>query len=487
MNTTQTTTATTTVVQTNQTLNPPSTNTSNNTPSNSRAVNKWSRNGYGSTPTATGKFSPEESGIIRDAILRFCEARSIEPARLCSECEHKAELKGAWMEIAKCLPMRSVQAVYRHGLRQLHPFKRGPWSEEECMQLLELVARVGKKWALIQAKMNRSADSCRDKHREIGQNAEFVRGRWTPVEQELLIRVVWEFCVRTYPNAVLLRALDLHSDADEYSTTVTVDHVDASSTTAAHYQEVGDVHHVSTEEVVVVEGDAFTSAANLVADIFPPNLNLKKLGKIVEDYGKAGTIPWSNISRRMGNRSRLSCFKKWQKLIGVVKSDRPADRVLSGTTVSKSILAQVSQETNVSNRHEECVVAQAVATVNANLDAEIQGLMSNPPALDVSIAERQRQWAQEKAASSTAADIDFASLQQHAQAITDEDFVLLDQLIRLQMHNSDEIAWDALVHSQGAFARWVQITAEEGVDYRRSVYDSAKEIMARWKMGLHLV
>lgn len=28
-------------------------------------------------------------------------------------------------------------------------------------------------------------------------------------------------------------------------------------------------------------------------------------------------IPWSTISKRMGKRSRLSCFKKWQKMTGI--------------------------------------------------------------------------------------------------------------------------------------------------------------------------
>jgi len=93
--------------------------------------------------------------------------------------------------------------------------------------------------------------------------------------------------VKTYPNAVLLRALDLHSDADVYSTAVTVDSADVNSTTAAHYQEVADVHHVSTEEVV----EAFTSAANLVADIVPPNLNLKNWAKSWRITAKLGPYP----------------------------------------------------------------------------------------------------------------------------------------------------------------------------------------------------
>lgn len=130
--------------------------------------NKWAKNGYGA-PIArqTGKFSKVESEIVRSAIEEYCTAKQISVARLCSEHEHKSELKGAWMEIARHLPERSVQSVYRHGIRRCHPFKRGAWSEEECRSLVELVNTVGKKWAAIQNKLNRSADSCRDKVREI--------------------------------------------------------------------------------------------------------------------------------------------------------------------------------------------------------------------------------------------------------------------------------------------------------------------------------
>ena len=47
------------------------------------------------------------------------------------------------MEIAKRLPHRTVQSVYRHGLRQLYPFKRGQWTEVECERLEELVQEHG--------------------------------------------------------------------------------------------------------------------------------------------------------------------------------------------------------------------------------------------------------------------------------------------------------------------------------------------------------
>lgn len=42
---------------------------------------------------------------------------------------------------------------------------------------------------------------------------------------------------------------------------------------------------------------------------------MKDLGKFVEE--ERIQIPWSKISNLMGKRSRLSCFKKWQKMTGL--------------------------------------------------------------------------------------------------------------------------------------------------------------------------
>jgi hypothetical protein len=148
------------------------------------------------------------------------------------------------MEIAKRLPHRSVQSVYRHGIRQLHPFKRGAWSEQETAVLTELVQRMGKKWSAIQTKLNRSADACRDKYREMSD--EYVKGRWKDQEMELLKRLVRE-------------------------------HLNVNAAT-----------------------------------------DMKSLGRMVEEQNIQ--IPWSTISKRIGKRSRLSCFKKWQKMAGLLSA-----------------------------------------------------------------------------------------------------------------------------------------------------------------------
>jgi hypothetical protein len=68
---------------------------------NASNENKWAKNnGFGVTGSVTqqktGKFSREESEIVRKAVEDFCSMKQITVARLCSECDHKAELKGKY-------------------------------------------------------------------------------------------------------------------------------------------------------------------------------------------------------------------------------------------------------------------------------------------------------------------------------------------------------------------------------------------------------
>eukprot|EP00591_Stephanopyxis_turris_P012671 CAMPEP_0195509940 /NCGR_PEP_ID=MMETSP0794_2-20130614/2727_1 /TAXON_ID=515487 /ORGANISM="Stephanopyxis turris, Strain CCMP 815" /LENGTH=534 /DNA_ID=CAMNT_0040637275 /DNA_START=48 /DNA_END=1652 /DNA_ORIENTATION=+ len=244
--------------------------------------NKWSKNGFGqSCPRAplNGKFSPEESLLVRASIQQYCQSHNISPGRLCSECDHKAELKGAWMEIARALPHRTVQSVYRHGLRQLHPFQRGPWSDEECSRLYELVQTLGKKWSTIQSKLNRSADSCRDKYREMSRD--YIKGRWKEEETKLLLRLVSEFL-----------KLPPMSQSDAQNAMAAVAAVEAASCFSCPRGPP------STQSKLPLE---------MAAEV-----------KRINDKCEAEqiTIPWSVISKRMVNRSRLSCFRKWENMSG---------------------------------------------------------------------------------------------------------------------------------------------------------------------------
>jgi hypothetical protein len=208
--------------------------------------NKWNRNGYGQAIEPTiGKFSAEESNTVKTAVERYCSTHGVTTARLCSESDNRTDhLRGAWMDIAKELPHRTVQSVYRHGLRLMHPFKRGAWDEKETNELLLLVTTHGKKWSEIQNKLNRSADSCRDKYREFHTN--FTKGKWKVRES---------------------KELEMH---------------------VRKVLEVGD------------------------------DVPLADLGKLVEH--ESVNVPWSTISEKMKNRSRLSCFKRFQQITGMKKT-----------------------------------------------------------------------------------------------------------------------------------------------------------------------
>lgn len=254
---------------------------------------------------------------MRAAVEEYCNTKQITVSRLCSECDHKAELKGAWMEISKRLPHRSVQSVYRHGIRQCHPFKRGAWSEQEVATLQDMVTRLGKKWSAIQAKLNRSADSCRDKYREMSD--EFVKGRWKEEETETLKQLIRDYLVQ-----------------------------------------------------------ATNGAMSYIQD-------MKDLGKFVEEHNIQ--IPFSTISKSMGKRSRLSCFKKWQKMTGLFspmdsypkreKTDfhefPDAKRAkLEGTAASSTTSAApvVGERREPATAGEAAAAAAAAAAVSAALDAE---------------------------------------------------------------------------------------------------------------------
>lgn len=319
----------------------------------------------------TGKFTKDETEILRQAVEEYCTLRSISVARLCSECDHKAELKGAWTEIAKSLPHRSVQSIYRHGLRQLHPFKRGAWTADECEVLVDLVTRMGKKWSMISAKINRSADSCRDKFREMDDT--FVRGRWKDEETERLKTLIREH-------------LQMDHTAD-----------------------------------------------------------MKDLGKMVEQEGLK--IAWSVISKRMGNRSRLSCFKKWQKMTGIYS---PSDQELVAPSLVRQQLQQQQERFDNGNsiKDEKSVDQQtlvdAQAALTAGSAAAIAGGMVNSEA--------------------------------------DLDLILLSELAESNASRSLDIDWESL-RVENAQERWQMIVEE----FQSNTADDSVLAMALSDIAQHIL
>ena len=165
-----------------------SSKTNNNSNNNNNKLDKtWYRNGYGMIVNEPnhGQFTTTESNQIREAILSYCTEHNVSTNQICSDIDVRSdELRGAWRKIAQVLGNRTVQSVYRHGLRIMHPFKRGKWTDEEVVLLKELVSKHGKRWALIQKELQRSSESCRDKYRETSVG--YRKGTWLEEESNLL-------------------------------------------------------------------------------------------------------------------------------------------------------------------------------------------------------------------------------------------------------------------------------------------------------------
>jgi len=343
--------------------------------------NKWNKNGFGQGDATmsmrTGKYTKEETATIIDAVKDYCAMKQITVSRLCSECDHKADLKGSWMEIAKCLPNRPVQSVYRHGLRQLHPFKRGAWSDEEVEMLIGLVAQVGKKWAHIQAKLVRSADSCRDKYRELDDS--FIRGRWKENETEQLKRLIREY-LRVDPTA-----------------------------------------------------------------------DMKGVGKMVE--AEDIKIPWSVISKRMGKRSRLSCFKKWQKMTGLYS---PCDM--------HRIHIPIDSTNNVEHLH-----PNSQLTNNKHFDAISPILDEGVPATDPKSQLHANVMAALPSGHPSSADTATTSLGGgsvvgkipicNTDETGDIDVYLLSELVSLDISKASDMSWEDL-RVENAQERWYELLEE---------------------------
>ncbi|CAN0039465.1 unnamed protein product, partial [Ectocarpus sp. 12 AP-2014] len=138
----------------------------------------------------SGKYSNTESKIVVDAIKSYASANAITVESLCQDGSRSVGSKRAWLSIANCLPDRSVQSIYRHGIRQLHGMKMGPWTDEEVAQLKLLVSTHGKKWSEIGKKVGRSADACRDKNRELISTPQ--EGPWTEQEEKLLNKLIMD-------------------------------------------------------------------------------------------------------------------------------------------------------------------------------------------------------------------------------------------------------------------------------------------------------
>lgn len=160
-------------------------------PQTDSRVNIWSLNGFGEPVFTGGMYSSDESRTLDANVKNYCASKNLTLSQLCGGHDHiihNKSARGAWTEIAQCLPHRTVISVYRRALRQFHGFTKGKWEEEEEHLLFRLVELHGSRWSTIQDILGRSATDCRWKFEDL-QN-EYERGQWSMKSVELMLKAV---------------------------------------------------------------------------------------------------------------------------------------------------------------------------------------------------------------------------------------------------------------------------------------------------------
>mmetsp|Transcript_62 Transcript_62/g.131 ORF Transcript_62/g.131 Transcript_62/m.131 type:complete len:483 (-) Transcript_62:1680-3128(-) len=160
-------------------------------PDSDSLVNIWSLNGFGQPVLTGGMYQSDEARTLEQTIKNYCASKNVSLSQLCGgedHTVHNKSVRGAWQEIAQCLPHRTVLSVYRRALRQCHSMTRGAWSKEEVASLFNLADLHGHRWKIIQDKLGRSATDCRVKFFDL--NEKFQRGKWSVKNIDLLLRKV---------------------------------------------------------------------------------------------------------------------------------------------------------------------------------------------------------------------------------------------------------------------------------------------------------
>jgi len=280
-----------------------------------------SHNAFGQECTApkNGKWSKEEAEKLVDVIRECCANRQVDSEALLNGDQ---KIKGIWEDVAKSFPHRPVNSVYRKGLRVIQSTKNktGPWSEIEKSKLLALVTQYGKKWAKISTILGRSGDACFDKYRTI--NWDYESGPWSDADIEKLLKLVEEY------------------STEEVMPWTTISKRMGNRNRLSCFKKWKNMYRM---------GIFAYNLANKNEGATDPwsDADTEKLKKLVEEYSTEEVMPWTTISERMGNRTLLSCFRKWKNMRGMgIIADNPANKSEGTTDTVKEIEKDASLTIN---------------------------------------------------------------------------------------------------------------------------------------------
>lgn len=208
---------------------------------------------------ASGPFTPREISILTAAVDEYQAANNLSDHEIReliqdSNRTHNQETAPLWQHICSALPHRQKPSVQKVGRRKFHNFaKRGKWTPEEEEELMRAYKKYPQRWKDIGAEIDRFPEDCRDRYRNYVKcgNAQ-KKDVWDAAE------------TREFKNVVNGLLEELRHDASR-----------------------------SSKKRKLAGGSAVVGNPDTLESL----------------------IDWDIVSERMGRRrSRLQCRNKWEKL-----------------------------------------------------------------------------------------------------------------------------------------------------------------------------
>eukprot|EP00246_Nothoceros_aenigmaticus_P006084 TRINITY_DN18841_c0_g1_i1.p1 TRINITY_DN18841_c0_g1~~TRINITY_DN18841_c0_g1_i1.p1 ORF type:complete len:397 (-),score=60.47 TRINITY_DN18841_c0_g1_i1:252-1292(-) len=251
------------------------------------------------TDLITGKFSKREDEILKQSVFDYIQEHGWsqdEGLGKLMSCRSSNECSGCWFEIGNCLPQRSIKALYSRAHRILDEGSHlGKWTPEEEESLIRLHTEHGPNWAKIAKLLGRYAYNAKDKWRDLKLKGTRITGRLQQDELEKVSAMVHK-CIR---EKSLFRKEDGRVDRRNIRDDINWDAIADTLGTRSHS--------------IYCKAWYVTLASSMVAEGLWANTDdLLLFERLLEGGASADdAVDWDNL---LGHREGYICKRRWEQM-----------------------------------------------------------------------------------------------------------------------------------------------------------------------------
>ncbi|CAD8088202.1 unnamed protein product [Paramecium sonneborni] len=154
----------------------------------------WKKKNQQKASLKQGKFTEEEIEKVKESLISYALSQNLTEEQFADlfSNSQKTTMPKAWLHIAKVLPQRSVDSVYKFIKARFNPDNyQGHWTKEEEQHLIQLINQFGRNYTQISKVLNRTPQNIRDKYRQLGDHNHELREQiWTLGEAVHLLRLI---------------------------------------------------------------------------------------------------------------------------------------------------------------------------------------------------------------------------------------------------------------------------------------------------------